>query len=177
MSLNVAFRKWNDPAIIAENPDLASILPDATIKRVVRSESSGTTEVFTSALAAFASDNSQIVWTLGTSSLLSKWPNENSTNISKQKGSSGVSDYVFNNKNTIAYNTAGSVITHLNAKIKNRQGNYVAPTVASCSSAMNDFIDSFDSRFTVNLVNAPGANSYPISSYSYLYYRTSSIEE
>ena len=47
-------QKWNDPAITALNPGIT--FPDAPISVVHRSDGSGTTEIFTSALAAFAPD-------------------------------------------------------------------------------------------------------------------------
>ena len=51
--------KWNDPAIAATNPGAA--LPDATIAQFHRSDSSGTTDNFTSYLTATAPDT----WTFG----------------------------------------------------------------------------------------------------------------
>ncbi|KAG2374882.1 hypothetical protein C9374_010256 [Naegleria lovaniensis] len=167
---------WNDASITALNPSIASKLPNQPIKRVVRSDSSGTTELFTSALTAFAS-NGATTWPLGTVASATTWPNENSSNISKQKGSSGVANYVLLNAYTIAYNTPDSIIEQPSASIINAAGNAVAATEETCKSAMSDFKDAFDSRFTANIVNAPGANSYPISGYSYLIYKSKSMEE
>ncbi len=47
--------QWNDPAIVALNPDVA--LPDTAITPVHRQDDSGTTENFTSYLAAAAQDS------------------------------------------------------------------------------------------------------------------------
>lgn len=44
---NATITKWNDPAIAALNPDLQTVLPDAKITVVHRSDGSGTTEIFT----------------------------------------------------------------------------------------------------------------------------------
>jgi phosphate transport system substrate-binding protein len=52
--------KWNDPAIVATNPN--ATLPDATIAQFHRSDSSGTTDNFTNYLAASA----PTTWTYGT---------------------------------------------------------------------------------------------------------------
>src|SRR5690606_34721073 len=52
-------KKWNDPAIKADNPDAS--LPAAPIQPVHRSDSSGTTDNFTKYLAAAAPKD----WTLG----------------------------------------------------------------------------------------------------------------
>lgn len=54
-----AITNWNDPAIVADNPDLD--LPDLTVNPVHRSDESGTTENFTDYLAAVAPE----VWTFG----------------------------------------------------------------------------------------------------------------
>jgi hypothetical protein len=43
-----------DPRILAENPLLTSRLPDANITVVVRGDSSGSTNLFTSALVSFS---------------------------------------------------------------------------------------------------------------------------
>ena len=51
--------KWNDPAIVATNPN--ATLPDATIAQFHRSDSSGTTDNFTSYLTATA----PTTWTYG----------------------------------------------------------------------------------------------------------------
>jgi ABC-type phosphate transport system substrate-binding protein len=52
-------QKWNDPVIVALNPELT--FPEAAISVVHRSDGSGTTEIFTNALAAFAPD--KWLWT------------------------------------------------------------------------------------------------------------------
>jgi phosphate transport system substrate-binding protein len=46
--------RWNDPKIVADNPDLT--LPDSTITFVHRSDGSGTTGVFTKHLADISED-------------------------------------------------------------------------------------------------------------------------
>ncbi|KAL9657853.1 hypothetical protein ABK040_009442 [Willaertia magna] len=173
---------WNDQQIINLNPLLKNKLPAEPIIRVVRSDSSGTTELFTSAFEAFsknsqtAESESKIIWTIGTTSLVTVWPNEVNKTIIKQKGSSGVSNYVYNNVNTIGYDTPSTVLKHKIVKLKNRFGKVVAPTVESCSSAIQDFQTSFDSRFTVSIVDGSGENSYPIAGYTYLAYKSASME-
>ena len=150
-------------------------MPDAKIKRVVRSDSSGTTELFTSALAAFASSTG-VSWTPGVQSILT-WPSEASDNISKQKGTSGISNYLYQTPYTIAYNTPSAVFSFTSATIINKYGTPVDASETTCKNAMTDFQDAFDSKFSATIVDAPGQNSYPISGYSYLIYKSSSIEE
>lgn len=109
--------------------------------------------------------------------LPSEWPNESPSSISKQKGSVGVSNYVILTPYTIAYQTPDTLYEHTYAKIINAAGNAVSPTTKSCQNAMDDFKDAFDSKFTANIVNAKGAESYPISGYSYIVYKSSSMPE
>jgi len=46
--------RWRDKRILAENPELADIIPDQKITIVVRAGSSGTTSVFSSSLSLYS---------------------------------------------------------------------------------------------------------------------------
>jgi phosphate transport system substrate-binding protein len=62
---------WNDPSLVAvQDPSVASVLStiNVSITLIVRSDSSGTTEIFTSALSSFSSD-----WASGFGTFQS-WP-------------------------------------------------------------------------------------------------------
>ncbi|KRE21202.1 phosphate ABC transporter substrate-binding protein PstS [Agromyces sp. Soil535] len=83
--------KWNDPAIVALNPD--ATLPDLAITPVHRSDDSGTTENFTDYLGAAAPD----VWTYEADGV---WPFEGGE---AAQGTSGVVDAVTNGTGTIGY--------------------------------------------------------------------------
>jgi phosphate transport system substrate-binding protein len=82
---------WNDPAIVATNPDVD--LPDLAITPVHRSDKSGTTANFTEYLAAAAGD----VWTGGA---VEEWPLQSGE---AAQGTSGVVDAVTNGTGTIGY--------------------------------------------------------------------------
>ena len=82
---------WNDPAIVALNPD--ATLPDLAITPVHRSDDSGTTENFTDYLGAAAPD----VWTYEADGV---WPFEGGE---AAQGTSGVVDAVTNGTGTIGY--------------------------------------------------------------------------
>jgi ABC-type phosphate transport system substrate-binding protein len=60
---------WNDSRITDTNPTIKSSIPGQPIRRIVRLDSSGTTETFTASLAKFDSS-----WTVV--SPLPVWPNE-----------------------------------------------------------------------------------------------------
>ncbi len=83
--------KWNDPAIVATNPD--ADLPDADITAVHRADDSGTTDNFTAYLDAVAPD----VWTHGE---VGEWP---ITHGEAAPQTSGVVSAVTNGQNTIGY--------------------------------------------------------------------------
>lgn len=82
---------WNDPAIVATNPD--ATLPDLAITPVHRADDSGTTDNFTDYLAAAAPD----VWTYEPDGV---WPFEGGE---AAQGTSGVVDAVTNGTGTIGY--------------------------------------------------------------------------
>ncbi|WP_456695800.1 phosphate ABC transporter substrate-binding protein PstS [Aeromicrobium sp. P5_D10] len=83
--------KWNDPAIVADNPDAK--LPDSNITAVHRSDDSGTTKNFTDYLDQ-ASDGG---WTQG---VVETWPIKSGE---AAEGTSGVVSAVKGGKGTIGY--------------------------------------------------------------------------
>jgi phosphate transport system substrate-binding protein len=60
---------WNDSRITDTNPTIKSSIPGVPIRRIVRSDKSGTTETFTGSLAKFDSS-----WKIVSSQPV--WPNE-----------------------------------------------------------------------------------------------------
>ena len=94
---NAAITKWNDPAIAALNPGIK--LPDQAITGVHRSDGSGTTEIFTNALASFSADWKTNVGA-GTSV---EWPVDKAGNGIGGKGNQGVAAAVQNTPNSIGY--------------------------------------------------------------------------
>jgi len=53
--------QWDDPEIVALNPDIAALLPPANITVIARSDSSGTTYTLTRALSSVNADFARIV--------------------------------------------------------------------------------------------------------------------
>jgi len=126
--------KWNDPQIAALNPELVTILPDAQITVVHRSDGSGTTELFTKALESFSME-----WTAGGASAI-EWPVDKAGNGIGAKGNPGVAAAVLNTPNSIGYvelafATSNSMAT---AKLINKAGTVIAASGASVSAAMAD---------------------------------------
>jgi phosphate transport system substrate-binding protein len=54
------------------------------------------------------------------------------------------------------------------AKIKNSAGNFVVPSLASATAAAASAKFSKDTDFRVSITNAPGDQTYPISSFTWL---------
>ena len=107
-------------------------------------------------------------WTLGTSSII-KWP----ATAHAGSGNSGVAQIVKSTPGAIGYvdyaTAKASSLTF--ASIKNKDGNYVAPSVQSASAAASQATVKPDLTFSA--VWAPGATSYPITAQSWvLVYQT-----
>ena len=155
--------KWNDPKIQSLNPDLS--LPAADIIVVHRSDGSGTTYVWTDYLSnVSAAWNQQI----GKGKSV-QWP----VGIGGP-GNEGVANAIRGSPNTIGYvELAYALTTKMPyAYLQNQAGNFVEPTLDSTKAAVAETAANLpkgDSSWEhVSVVNAPGSNSYPVASFSYL---------
>jgi phosphate transport system substrate-binding protein len=149
--------KWNDPRLVADNPQLQNI--DKNIFIVHRSDASGTTNIFTSYLSA-VSDN----WAknVGAANAV-KWP----VGLGG-KGNAGVAGNVKQAAYTIgyveqAYADQNKLQTGL---IRNKAGKFVASNAETVSAAASGVKLPDDLR--VKIVNADGENAYPISGFTWL---------
>lgn len=156
--------KWNDSRIAALNPSLT--LPATDIIVVHRSDGSGTTYVFTDYLSSASPAWAQSAGGPGRGKEVN-WP----VGLGGQ-GNEGVSGQVKQTPGSIgyvelAYATQNQLPT---AHIKNKVGEFVAPTIASISAASEGVIAALpaDTDYRVSIVNGPGAGAYPISSFTWL---------
>jgi phosphate transport system substrate-binding protein len=165
--------KWNDPKILATNPDLKDYLPDSQITAVHRSDGSGTTEIFTKSLASFSAD-----WTAGGASSI-EWPVDKAGNGMGGKGNQGVAAAVINTPNSIGYVELSYAISNnmSYASMINKAGKTVVANAASLNSAMSDFAGAFSDKLTATIVDAPGAGSWPIAGYTYLILHTQNMPD
>ncbi len=170
---NAKVTKWNDPKILATNPDLAGYLPDAAITAVHRSDGSGTTEIFTKSLASFS-----VEWTAGGASSV-EWPVDKAGNGIGGKGNQGVAAAVINTPNAIGYVELSYAISNnmAYASLVNKAGQIVVANAASLESAMSDFSNAFSDKLTATIVDAPGAGSWPIAGYTYLILHTQNMPD
>ncbi|HEX8906492.1 MAG TPA: phosphate ABC transporter substrate-binding protein PstS [Longimicrobiaceae bacterium] len=153
-------KTWNDPAIAAENPGVT--LPASPIAVVHRSDGSGTTAVFTDYLSQVSPE-----WKTAVGSGKSvKWP----TGLGA-KGNEGVSGAVKQTAGSIGYVELAYAMQNglAMASLKNAAGQYVAPSVDATAAAAAGVAQRVaNGDFRVSLVNAPGAATYPISTWTYL---------
>ena len=146
---------WRDPAITALNPHVS--LPSQQITVVHRSDGSGTTYIFSNYLSSV-----DPAWAakVGTGTTL-HWPG---TGV---EGNPGVAEAVAHIPFSIGYieRSYSSGPALFDAAIRNQAGNYVTPTTASIAAdaAQKSGITPTD----FSIVNEPGADSYPISGYSW----------
>lgn len=154
--------KWNDPAIRAANPGVS--LPDTDITVAHRSDGSGTNYIFCDYLSKVSPEFKRTVG-VGTSV---KWPggvggkgNEGVSALVKQTpGAIGYVELIYALQNKISY---GSV--------QNSAGKYVRPTLETVTSAAAGAAVAMPKDFRVSITNAPGDNTYPISSFTWLLVR------
>lgn len=151
--------RWNDPRLVALNPEVT--LPDRDITVVHRSDGSGTTFVFVDYLSKVSP-----VWseTVGRATAVS-WPlgiggkgNEGVTQQVRQlEGAIGYVEYVYAVSNGLPA-----------ARVVNQAGTPVSPSLESVTAAAASADFPPDTDFRVSITNPPGADAYPIASFTWL---------
>lgn len=152
-------KRWDDAKIKADNAGVT--LPSTDITVVHRSDSSGTSAVFTDYLSKVSDEWKQKVGA-GTSPA---WP----VGLGG-KGNEGVMGQVKQTPNTIGYvELAYAVQNKLPvAQIKNKSGNFVEPSLDAVTAAAAESIQTTPEDLRVSITNATGAQAYPIASYTYI---------
>ena len=148
--------KWNDKRIVANNKEIK--LPDLDITVVYRSDGSGTTFVFSDYLSKISNEWKEKV---GSGKSL-KWP----TGLAA-KGNPGVAGTISQTKGAIGYvgsEYAFSLKIPV-AKLQNKAGNYVEPSLESISAAASGEIPA-DTR--VMCTNSDAVDAYPISCFTWI---------
>jgi phosphate transport system substrate-binding protein len=150
---------WNDKRIAAINPGVE--LPGSPILPVHRSDGSGTTNIFTTYLSAV---NAEWKNTVGYNTSVS-WPvgvggkgNEGVAGLVRQQpGSMGYVELAYAKQNKLPY-----------ALVKNRSGNFVDPSLASVTEAIDGASDRLAKDVRAPIANSAKANAYPICGLTYL---------
>jgi phosphate transport system substrate-binding protein len=151
--------RWNDPRITKENPGID--FPNHTILPVYRSDGSGTTYIWTDFLSKispeFASKvgrNTSVRWPVGIG----------------QKGNEGVAGMVRNTPFSFGYvELIYAVENHMGyGLVRNSAGNWIKASTQTVTNAAAGASRDMPADFRVSITNAPGADSYPISSFTWL---------
>jgi len=153
--------KWNDAKITALNP--GKKLPEQEITIVHRADGSGTTFNFTDYLSAVSKDFST---TVGKGAAV-KWPAASSVggkgnegvaaNVNRVKGALGYVEYAYVKKNNMTF-----------MQMQNADGKYVEPDDLTFAAAAAGADWMSVPGMGVSMVNAKGANSWPISTASFI---------
>ncbi|PWT78955.1 MAG: phosphate ABC transporter substrate-binding protein PstS [Bacteroidetes bacterium] len=148
--------KWNDPKIQELNKGVK--LPATNIVVAHRSDGSGTTNIFTTYLSKVSEEwnkkvgkGSSVNWPVG---LGGKGTEGVAGMVKQTPGAIGYIELAYAIQNNMAY-----------AKIQNKAGNFVLPTIASVTAAANINIPP-DSK--ISLTNTDAADGYPISGFSWV---------
>lgn len=154
--------KWNDSQITALNSGVT--LPSTAIQVVHRADSSGTTYHFTDYLAKVSSEWQTRV---GVAKAVS-WP----VGIGSAQNA-GVAQSVTSTPGAIGYNELAYVVqaSMSQAYLKNADGNYVQASVAGATAAASHNTSVSPTNFSIT--NEPGATSYPITAFSWVFLYTS----
>jgi phosphate transport system substrate-binding protein len=151
--------KWSDPRIAKDNPGVS--FPDKPILPVYRSEGSGTSFIFTDYLSKVSPDFKSKV---GAGAAV-KWP----VGIG-QKGNEGVSGMVRQSPYSFGY--VELIYAEQNkmafGSVKNQAGKFVKASTAGVTAAAAAAAKAMPADYRVSITNAAGADSYPISSFTWL---------
>jgi phosphate transport system substrate-binding protein len=151
--------KWNDPKIVAENAGVK--LPATDIAVVHRSEGSGTTFIWCDFLSKVSPEfktrvgaNTSVNWPTGVGQ---KGNDGVSGQVKQTPGAIGYVELIYALQNNISY---GSV--------QNKDGKFLKASLDSVTAAAAGAAKDMPPDFRVSITNAPGADAYPISSFTWI---------
>jgi phosphate transport system substrate-binding protein len=149
---------WSDGRIAKDNPGVK--LPNQDIIVVHRSDGSGTTYIFTDYLSKVSAS-----WKGGPGKGTSiQWPRGIGASgnpgvagmVRQMPGAIGYVELIYALQNKIAY-----------GYVRNASGNWVKGSIDGVTEAAAS-VKQMPADFRVSITNAPGANTYPISSFTWL---------
>ena len=155
--------RWDDARIAKDNAGVNfSAVPENAKKIIVvhRSDGSGTSFIWTDYLSKVSTE-----WANGPSKGTSpSWPvgvggkgNEGVAGLVRQlPGAIGYVELIYALQNKISY-----------GEVKNAAGNWEKASIAGVTEA-GASIKQLPADYRISITNAPGANAYPISSFTYL---------
>ncbi len=153
--------KWNDPALVKDNPGVA--LPNQTVTIAHRSDGSGTTNIFTNYLASVSPEwktkpgaGKSVDWPVGLGG----------------KGNDGVAGIVKQTPGAIGYVELAYAkkkehpLTY--ALVQNKAGQYVEPSPASVTAAAEASAAALAADVRAPIANASAPGAYPIAGFTYI---------
>jgi phosphate transport system substrate-binding protein len=151
-------KKWNDPILTRANRGLR--LPDLDIAVVHRADGSGTSYVWTDYLSKISPEWKTQVGT----SLTPEWPvgleangNDGVSKLVKERaGSIGYVEFIYALQNHLTY-----------GRVRNRDGKFVSASLESIAAAASHSL-KVSQEVKVSIVDAQGADAYPISSFTWI---------
>lgn len=151
--------KWNDKAITALNPGVS--LPATDIVVVHRSDGSGTTFIWCDFLSKVSPEwkqkvgaNTSVSWPVG----LGGAKNDGVAALVKQTpGAIGYVELIYALQNNIA-----------SGLVQNAAGKFVKASLETVTAAAAGAAAKMPADFRVSITNAPGADAYPISSFTWM---------
>jgi len=153
--------KWNDPKLLALNPDKK--LPDQIITIVHRADGSGTTFNFTDYLSEVSPEwktkmgkGAAVKW-IPQTAVGGKGNEGVAANVDRIKGAIGYVEYAYVKKNNMTY-----------MQLQNKSGNFVSPDDATFAAAAAG-ADWFSvPGMGLSIVNQGGKETWPISTASFI---------
>ncbi|MDO5566331.1 MAG: phosphate ABC transporter substrate-binding protein PstS [Planctomycetia bacterium] len=152
-------QKWNDPVVVKENPK--TTLPESDITVVHRSDSSGTSFLFTHYLAQISpewkekvGEGKTVNWPVGIGG--QKNPGV-CNNVAKISGAIGYTEYTYAVETKLAM-----------ASLENAAGQYVTPSIESFTEALKSASWKAEEGFYQVVTNASGEKSYPLVGITYI---------
>ncbi len=154
-------KTWHDPQIAKANPGVS--LPNTPIVVAHRSDGSGTTNIFTTYLAATSKEWQQKVG----SGISVKWP----VGLGG-KGSEGVTGVVKQTPGAVGYVELTYAVENKLpvAQVENQAGEFVTPSAETATAAIAAFAEKLAQDSRVSTVNPPASakNAYPITGLTYI---------
>ena len=153
--------KWNDPRIAQLNAGVT--LPATDILVVHRSDGSGTTFIFSDYLATVSpawnagpGRGKELKWPVG---LGAKGNEGVSAQVKQLPGAIGYTELAYATQNQLPV-----------ASMRNKAGSFVVPGAESITAAAAGTMARLgpDSDYRISVVDAEGANAYPIASFTWL---------
>jgi phosphate transport system substrate-binding protein len=153
-------KTWNDPEIVKLNPGMK--LPNLTIQVLHRTEGKGSSYIFSDFLSKVSPEFLAKVgrgvsprWPVGASYARTE---DLLSNVRSTSGAIGYTELNWAEKSGLPI-----------ARVRNAAGEFVKPSMKSIAEAASALASKMTDDFRVSLTNAPGRDSYPISSFTWLY--------